>query len=286
MTDASGVITQMFIYPVKSCAALSVEHAQVTATGLAYDRDWMIVDQDGLFLTQRQVPHLCWISPSLDGNTLTLNAPGVGALQVPLDAEGSARQVQVWRDTVEAIDMGRDAQQWLDEYLQIPGKQFSLVRFSERGVRTSDLTWTRGTPYPNHFSDGFAINVLSQRAMVELNERLAEQGHEPVDVLRFRPNMVLEGLEAHEEDDVEALSIDTVAGPIVIKLVKPCPRCPVPNIDPHTAISSPEVGQTLAGYRALANMDGAICFGMNGVIKTGAGLTTHVGQAFTARYHW
>ena len=286
MTDASGVITQMFIYPVKSCAALSVEHAQVTATGLAHDRDWMIVDQDGLFLTQRQVPHLCWISPSLDDDTLTLNAPGVGALQVPVNAEGPARQVTVWRDKVEAIDMGRDVQQWLNEYLQIPGKQFSLVRFSDQGVRTSDLTWTRGTPYPNHFSDGFAINVLSQRAMVELNERLAEQGHEPVDVLRFRPNLVLEGLEAHEEDDQAALSIDTVAGPIVIKLVKPCPRCPIPNIDPHTAISSPEVGQALAGYRALANMDGAICFGMNGVIKTGAGLTSHVGQAFTASYRW
>ena len=82
--------------------------------------------------------------------------------------------------------------------------------------------------------------------MVELNERLAEQGHEPVDVLRFRPNLVLEGLEAHEEDDLAVLSIDTVAGPIVIKLVKPCPRCPIPNIDPHTAISSPEVGQALA----------------------------------------
>lgn len=286
MTDASGVIAQMFIYPVKSCAALRVEHAKVKRTGLTHDRDWMIVDQDGLFLTQRQVPHLCWVSPAIAENALTLKAPGVGSLRIPLGQEGPVRQVKVWRDTVEAIDMGREAQEWLDAYLQIPGKQFSLVRCSDRGVRTSDLAWTQGTPYPNHFSDGFAINVVSQRAMVELNERLVEQGHEPVNVLRFRPNLVLEGMGAHEEDDLQAMTIETAAGPVEIALVKPCPRCPIPNIDPHTAISSPEVGQALAGYRALANMDGAICFGMNGVVKKGAGQTLHVGQPFTSGYRW
>ena len=203
---------------------------------------------------------------------------------MPIDAEGQSRQVKVWRDTVQAIDMGRDAQQWLDEYLQIPGKAFSLVRFSDQGVRTSDQDWTQGTAYPNHFSDGFAINVLSHRALVELNERLAETGQDPVDVLRFRPNLVLEGIDAHEEDDLEGMRMDTAAGSIEIALVKPCPRCPIPNIDPHTAMSSPEVGQALAGYRALPRMDGAICFGMNGVVKAGAGLTCHVGQPFTAHY--
>ncbi len=286
MTGASGVITQIFIYPVKSCAALCVERTQVKATGLAYDRDWMIVDQDGLFLTQRQVPHLCWVSPTIDDHALTLDAPGVGSLRVPLDAEGDPRQVKVWRDTIEAIDMGREAQQWLDEYLQIPGKQFSLVRYSDRVVRTSDLAWTQGTPYPNHFSDGFAINVLSQRAMVELNERLAEQGHDPVDVLRFRPNLVLEGLDPHEEDHLEVMRIDTTAGEIDIALVKPCPRCPIPNIDPQTAISSPEVSNVLSRYRTVAKMDGAVCFGMNGVVKAGAGQTIHVGHPFTASYRW
>ena len=284
MPDASGVVTQLFVYPVKSCGAIALEHASVTTAGLAYDRDWMIVDQDGLFLTQRQAPHLCWIMPAIDDVSLTLEAPGVGAVSVPLDTEGALKQVRVWRDTVEAIDMGSQAQQWLNDYLQIPGKQFSLVRCATQGVRTSDTTWTQGIPYPNHFSDGFAINVLSQRAWVELNERLAEQGVEPVDILRFRPNLVLEGVDAHEEDEWESMRMDTAAGKIEIELVKPCPRCAIPDIDPQTAMRSPEVSQVLSNYRMLPRMDGAVCFGMNGVLKTGAGLTCHVGQAFTASY--
>lgn len=282
MPDACGVVTQLFVYPVKSCGGLSIEQSRLTSAGLAYDRDWMIVDQDGLFLTQRQVPHLCWIMPAIDDLALTLEAPGVGTVRVPLDAEGNKKQVKVWRDTVEAIDMGAEAQQWLNDYLQIPGKHFSLVRYSKQGVRNSDLNWTEGKPYPNHFSDGFAINVLSQRALVELNEKLAERGEGPVDILQFRPNLVLEGTEAHQEDEWEAMRMETAAGTIDIALVKPCPRCSIPNIDPETAMSSPEVGQVLASYRTLSRMDGAVCFGMNGVVKAGAGLTCHVGQAFKA----
>lgn len=284
MPDVNGVIAQMFIYPVKSCGGVSVEHAQLVATGLAHDRDWMIVDQDGLFLTQRQVPHLCWITPQIGTDTLCLDAPGVGSVHVPLTADGPRRSVRVWRDTVEAIDMGPESGQWLDEYLQIPGKHFRLVRFSPQGVRTSDLAWTDGVAYPNHFSDGFALNVLSHQALVELNERLAEQGHDPVDILRFRPNLVVEGIDAHEEDALATISIKTAAAHVDIEMVKPCPRCPIPNIDPHTAMSSPEVGQTLARYRALPRMDSAVCFGMNGVVKSGMGEVLHVGQAFDGHY--
>lgn len=284
MPDASGVVTQLFIYPVKSCGGLEIEQSRLTSAGLAYDRDWMIVDQDGQFLTQRQVPHLCWIMPSIDDWALTLEAPGVGAVKVPLDAEGDKRQVNIWRDMVEAIDMGVEVGRWLNEYLQIPGKHFSLVRYASQGIRNSDVTWTEGIPYPNHFSDGFAINVLSQRALVELNERLAERGVEPVDILRFRPNLVLEGIDAHEEDEWQAIRIETAAGTIEIGLVKPCPRCSIPDIDHETAMRSTEVSQVLANYRTLPHMDGAICFGMNGVVKAGAGLICHVGQAFSASH--
>lgn len=108
------------------------------------------------------------------------------------------------------------------------------------------------------------------------------QGHDPVDMLRFRPNLVLEGLDAHAEDELSTLSLHTASGLIDLKLVKPCGRCPIPNIDPYTATSSPEVMETLAAYRRLDRMHDAVCFGMNAIVQAGAGQTIRVGQPFEA----
>ena len=101
-------------------------------------------------------------------------------------------------------------------------------------------------------------------------------------MLRFRPNLVLEGLDAHSEDELSELLLHTEQGVIDLKLVKPCPRCPIPNIDPYTATSSPEVMDTLASYRRLDRMNDAICFGMNAIVQDGAGRTIRVGQPFEA----
>ena len=95
---------------------------------------------------------------------------------------------------------------------------------------------------------------------------------------RFRPNIVLEELEAHTEDHLGELIIHTSYGQAQLHLVKPCPRCAIPDINPHTAISSPEVNDTLRGYRTLARVDGAICFGMNSIVHTGVGQILAVGQ--------
>jgi len=116
-----------------------------------------------------------------------------------------------------------------------------------------------------------------------LNERLMERGHDPVDMLRFRPNLVLEGLDAHAEDELADLMLHTASGLIDLKLVKPCGRCPIPNIDPYTATSSPEVMDTLASYRRLSRMHDAICVGMNGIVLSGAGQMIRVGQPFEAQ---
>jgi uncharacterized protein YcbX len=132
------------------------------------------------------------------------------------------------------------------------------------------------------FSDGFALLVVTQRALDVFNERLMELGYDPVDMLRFRPNLVLEGLEAHGEDELATMMLHTASGLIDLKLVKPCGRCPIPNIDPFTATSSPEVMETLASYRRLSRMHDAVCFGMNGIVLSGAGQTIRVGQPFEA----
>ena len=278
MADCTGVIRQLFIYPIKSCAGIEVTQAQLTPTGLSMDREWMIVDQEGMFLTQRQIPHMVWITPSLSSTALTLTAPGVSPISIALDQAESPRTVTVWRDTLQGDDQGDAVATWLDAYLAVPGKHYRLVRFSKKARRLSALDWTKGVEAVNKFSDGFAVLVVSQRALTELNERLMQQGHEAVSMLRFRPNIVLDDLDAHLEDHLNELVIETETGSVELSLVKPCPRCPVPNIDPITAISSPEVIDTLQSYRSLARIDGGIGFGMNAIVKGGIGHTLALKQ--------
>lgn len=284
MADCTGVISQMFIYPVKSCAGIEISESTLGVTGLLHDREWMIVDQSGQFLTQRQIPHMVWITPRLTSDALYLSAPDQAEIKIALNCSGTSKQVTVWRDTLEGDDMGDAVAEWLNAFLAVPGKQFRLIRFSPQARRVSDPAWTGDILAPNMFSDGFALLVVTQRALDVLNERLLTDGAEPVDMLRFRPNIVLEGLEAYDEDALSQLVVHTVAGPVELRLVKPCGRCPIPNIDPYTATSSPEVMDSLATYRRLERMNDAICFGMNAIVRTGAGLNLHVGQVFEADY--
>ncbi len=284
MADCTGVISQMFIYPIKSCAGIEISESPLTQTGLLHDRAWMIVDQEGQFVTQRQIPHMVWITPRLTAEALYLSAPDHKEIRVALDDVGIPKQVTVWRDTLMGNDMGDEIAAWLDAFLAVPGKQFRLIRFSPQAVRLSAQEWTGDLIAKNMFSDGFALLVVSQRSLDILNERLVAEGSEAVDMLRFRPNLVLEGLDAHIEDELAYLLFHTVAGKIDLRLVKPCGRCPIPNIDPYTATSSPEVMETLAAYRRLDRMHDAICFGMNAIVRAGAGQTLRVGQPFEADF--
>jgi uncharacterized protein YcbX len=284
MADCTGVIALLFIYPIKSCAGIEVTQAQLTATGLSMDREWMIVDQEGMFLTQRQIPHMVWITPALSSTTLTLSAPGFDSVSIPLELPSAPKQVTVWRDTLLGDDQGDAVAQWLNAYLAVPGKHYRLIRFSKQARRLSALDWTKGVEAVNKFSDGFAVQVVTQSALDELNSRLTSQGHEPVSMSRFRPNIVLKQLEAHTEDHLGELMIQTNQGSAQLNLVKPCPRCAIPDINPETAISSPEVNDTLRPYRTLARVDGAICFGMNGIVHAGIGRTLAVGQQAEGNY--
>lgn len=284
MSDCAGVLSQLFVYPVKSCAGIALESVRIAETGLAQDRNWMIVDQTGRFVTQRQIPHMCWIGTSLTDRVLVLSAPGFGSIDVAFDREGPDCEVIIWRDTVRAQDMGDAVAGWLDAFLAVPGRRFRLVRFAGHSPRLSDLSWTSGVRVPNLFSDGFPVLVVTQGAIDALNRHLRVQGADPVGVQRFRPNIVLSGLQAHEEDLLGRITIRTGTGPIVLELVKPCTRCSIPDINPYTAIASPEVSEALAGYRRLDRMEGAVCVGMNAIVSEGGGRTLHTGLPFEADY--
>ena len=137
------------------------------------------------------------------------------------------------------------------------------------GQRRCDAKWTGGTDALTAFADGFPLLGLSSTAIDELNQRLAKQGRPAVDSARFRPNIVLDGLDAHGEDFLDRLAFDTPDGPVVLRLVKPCSRCAIPDVDPARGVPDGAVNPTISGYRADARLSGQITFGMNAIVESG-----------------
>lgn len=284
MPDLETRIARLFVYPVKSCAGVELAEAVLTETGLDLDRAWMVVDSRGEFVTQRELPRMALIRPQLKHLEVVLRAPGMLALHLTIEAVEQPMTVRVWGDTVAAYDMGDTAAQWFTDFL---GRPLRLVRFDPDVKRLSPLDWTAGLEAPNQFSDAFPLLVVSEGSLAELNRRLAAKGHDAVGIERFRPNVLLAGLEAHDEDRVDVLRIATgEQACVVLRPVKPCPRCPIPNIDPVTARIDPQVSDTLQAYRANERVGGAVAFGMNAIVLEGVEQVLRVGQRVTADWRF
>ncbi|MET0333633.1 MAG: MOSC N-terminal beta barrel domain-containing protein [Rhizobacter sp.] len=276
-------ISGLFVHPVKSCAGIAVQEALLIETGLEFDRAWMVVDAQGRFVTQRELPRMALVVPTLKHTEVVLRAPGMLTLHLSIDGVEDATRVTVWNDEVAAYDMGNLAAQWFTDFL---GQPCRLVRFDPEQKRLSNKKWTGDIDAENAFSDGYPILVVSEASLADLNQRLTQRGGEPIAMNRFRPNLVLSGLDAYGEDHLDEIAIDTPEGPVLLKLVKPCPRCPIPNVNPQTGEPGVEPGDTLSTYRADARLDGAITFGMNAVIVQGIECGLRVGQAGSASYRF
>lgn len=286
--DLQATIARLFVYPVKSCAGVELPEALLTETGLEFDRAWMVVDAHGEFVTQRELPRMALIRPQMKHLEMVLRAPGMLALHIAFDRVEGPVRVKVWNDEVAAYDMGDIAAQWFSDFLSEPGRprRLRLVRFDPEQKRLSSLQWTGGVEAQNQFADGYAVLVASEASLAELNDKLVAAGHGAVGIERFRPNIVLAGIEAQDEDRVDTLHIATAEGEAQLRPVKPCARCPIPDIDPQTAVRSPEVGDMLRSYRANARVDGAISFGMNAIVLQGVEHLLKVGQPVAANYRF
>jgi len=290
--DVSARIARLFVHPVKSCAGVEVQEILLTATGPEVDRAWMVVDAQGAFVTQREHPRLALVHPQWTPDELVLVTPGMRDLHIALDLMKQPVSVRVWEDKVRAFDMGDEAAQWFTYFLSKPENSspssshnaYRLVRFDPAYQRVSNPKWTDGVQSLNRFNDGFPLLLLSEASHAQLNELLAAAGHTRVGIERFRPNVVLSGLQPHDEDLLGVINVDAGSEEVWLKPVKPCPRCPIPNVDPLTARSSPEVGDMLQSYRQDARLDGAVTFGMNAIILRGIGATLRVGQTVSADF--
>jgi len=281
LSDLNCTLHALYVHPVKSCAGFGVRSSLLLETGLELDRAWMLVDERGEFVTQRELPKLALIQPTLRQNDMVLRAPGMLALHLALDRVESPLNVRVWNDPVPAWDMGALAAQWCSDFA---GRPLRLVRFDPEHRRLSERRWTGEFEAHTAFADAFALLVTSTASLAELNRRLQQQGAAPVDMSRFRPNLVLDGIDAHDEDHIDLLEVDTPQGTVQLKLVKPCARCTIPGVDPLTGEQGFEVIDALAGYRSDPRVDGAVTFGMNAIVVSGVDHVLAVGQTCRASF--
>ncbi|KAF3999781.1 MOSC domain-containing protein [Glaciimonas immobilis] len=272
-------ITKLTFYPIKSCAGIALTEATLTSGGLRHeniqDREWMVVDAAGRFLTQRDYPRMALIVPSLHQDGIRLTAPGGVTFALPLtSADRTSINVIVWDDVVSAQDCGDGAADWLYGIL---GVRCRLVHFGAASRRIASKKWTAGREIPTLFSDGYPMLLISQASLDDLNQKLQAQGRNALPMNRFRPNIVIDGVMAFEEDFMLTIS----AGKAQLQPVKPCPRCPMPSIDQATGQYDADPLDILQTYRVNPKMDGAITFGMNTILLEGAGEILRVGQEIT-----
>jgi uncharacterized protein YcbX len=256
-------VSALLTYPIKSCAGLSHDQILLDRRGFVHDREWMVVDSSGTFITQREIPRMALIKPVLDSSGITVNAPSMPTLRVPyLNQSGVRRHITVWRFQGEAEDAGDEAAEWYSQYLGVPAR---LVRMPDDVKRQTSTDYT-DEPGDVGFADGYPLLFISKASLADLNDRLVERSKAPVPMNRFRPNVVISGCEPYAEDNWKQV---TIAG-IRFDIVKPCARCAITTVDQSMG-ASPDVREpltTLATYRRGVN--GGAMFGQN-VIHRGTG---------------
>ena len=255
-----AVLSEIWIYPVKSLPGIRLNSAVVNQRGFEWDRHWMLVNTDGTFVTQREKPEMALFSVRIEKDHLIIGSPGKQDLHIGLH-ETNARQmkVKVWNDAVNADLVSDEACNWFSDCL---GEPLSLVKMPETEVRQVDQAYAQ-TDDQTGFSDGFPFLLLSQASIDDLNDKIEDKTQQ-MTVERFRPNLVVSDVAAYAEDQWRSVKIND----ITFRVVKPCSRCAITTVNPETGSKGTEPLQTLAKYRREGNK---VFFGQN-VIHDSQGL--------------
>ncbi len=250
-------LAALHLYPVKSCAPLSPTEARVEPRGLEYDRRWMVVGGDGHFITGRQVPKLTQLRAVMREPGLHLEGGGLEPIDVAIPAAEAPRMtVTVWRSRVEAQLAPSEANDWISRFM---GRDCRLVHMDTAAARPVDPQFARAGDEVS-FADAFPLLLTSAASLEGLNARLAA----PVGMLRFRPNVVVEGGAAHDEDEWKRIRI----GEVEFDVAKPCSRCVFTTVDPATGEVDP-AGEPLRTLMTYRQARGGVMFGMNLIARGG-----------------
>lgn len=252
-------VSELSVYPVKSCRGINQTVSQVEAFGLQHDRRWMVVDQDGIMLTQRKLARLCLIQPELNETGLRLKYKDMDDLYITIPVKKETCLVKVWNDNCQAQDAGDAAAEWLSQILETKCR---LVYFPDSEFRQVDLNYANSGD-KTAFSDGFPLLLISEESLNDLNQRLDS----PILMNRFRPNIVVKGGEAFAEDKWKKIRVNG----IIYRIVKPCSRCVIPSINIDTAEREAEPTKTLVNYRKQGKK---IYFGQNVIAEQSGRIDT------------
>ena len=265
-------VTALYIYPVKSCAGISREQIELTATGPLLDRRWMIGRDEGekalAQVTQREQPKLALVRPTLTEDMLILSAPSKADLHVPLqDRMAESARQKIWSDTVQAHDEGDEAAEWFSSYL---GIEVRMLRMPDDTIRRVDTRYSPEFAQVS-FADGYPALLISEASLEQLNEKLAERGKPALPMNRFRPNIVVTGCDPFAEDTWKHICV----GQVPFDVVKSCARCVTTTVDQSRGevVDSAEPLATLATFRKAAR---GVMFGQN-IVHRGLG-TLQVGD--------
>ncbi len=242
----------------------------LTATGIKHDRQWMIVDSAGQFVTQREQPRLAFVTPGIISAGLLIEAPGMEPITFPFDADGPEFQVGLFGETLTAAAVDPAVDQWLSDYL---GGSYRLAAFDPKTYRKGGVQYPARDDAPTSFPDNYGILVLSEESLSDLNGRLEQ----PLPMNRFRPNIVISGISEHDEDYFEALQV----GDVRLRFINLCYRCNFTTIDQNTATFGIEPLQTLGKYRYDEAAKG-VKFGAYAAVDQGIGRSLRVNDELDA----
>jgi len=248
-------LSELLVYPVKSCAGIAVTDWPLDARGLRHDRSLMVVDaRSGVFLTQREIPALALVRPSLHGGALRLTTPG-GSTDLRLDGPpGPTRRVTVWEHTGPATDCGEGAAILLSDHVR---RDVRIVAVPRDHERTAESQYA-GPDVAVGFSDGYPLLLIGAASLEALNSRLPS----PLPMNRFRPNLVVTGAAPFAEDGWDSIRV----GEALIDIVKPCARCAITTVDQSTGIRSG--AEPLRALGTFRRGDRGVMFGQNAVHRS------------------
>ncbi|GAB3094574.1 MOSC domain-containing protein [Aestuariicella hydrocarbonica] len=263
-------IEQLTLYPVKSLRGIQVNDWPVTEEGLQFDRHWMLVMPNGRFITQRQLPRMSLIDTAIDGDHLVLSAASKGEVKLPLQYTQTLNSqpvfsATVWRDECDVVEAAAAASAWLNQALR-PPQPLRLVAMAHDHQRVQSQPERFGANTHTRFADAAPFLVANNASLAALNHALTGKGMQPVDMRRFRPNIVLSGLEAFTEHQVSQLQRDDG---LCLQLRDHCERCIMTTIDPDSGEKSADMEpyHTLASLNAMPDNPKAAAFAVNATLE-------------------
>ena len=248
------VLSEIYIYPVKSLGGIKIKSADAGERGLKYDRRYLLVDDSGSFLTQREYPQLALLKLSIEENGFkVLDTKNGDQINIPFEFNsGDKMDVKIWNDVCNAIRLPEEINLWFSRAIS---KNCTLVYMPDDERRFVEKKYVADEHIVS-FADAYPYLIIGQSSLDDLNSRLDQ----PVKMDRFRPNFVFRGGDPYEEDTWKDFEINDV----LFSAVKPCARCVITTTDQKTGARQKEPLKTLSTYRTINNK---VMFGMNVVAK-------------------